>query len=119
MRFMLLMIPKGYESAPPGTLPGSEAVAKMMRFLGELQEAGVLVEAAGLHPPSSGARVTYSSGAARVEMGPFPEVIETLGGYWILELDSLDEAIEWAKKCPAADNETVEVRRFQAPEDFE
>lgn len=119
MRFMLLMIPKGYESAAPGTMPDPEAVEKMMRFLDELQQAGVLVEAAGLHPPSSGARVTYSSGAAEVEMGPFPGVDETIGGYWILELESLDEAIAWAKKCPAADNETVEVRRFQAPEAFE
>jgi hypothetical protein len=118
MRFMMLMIPKGYETAAPGTQPDAAAVERMMKYNEALQQAGVLLSLDGLHPPSVGARVTFSNGQAKVIQAPFPGVSEVLGGYWLLELGSLDEAIEWAKRCPAGDNETVEVRKVMGFEDF-
>jgi hypothetical protein len=118
MRFMMLMIPKGYETAAPGTLPEPEAVERMMKYNEALQEAGVLITLDGLHPPSIGARVAFNNGQAQVINAPFPGVSEVLGGYWMLELPSLEKAIEWAKRCPAGDNETVEVRQVMSFDDF-
>jgi hypothetical protein len=118
MRFMLLMIPKGYETAAPGVLPEADAVAAMMRYNEKLQEAGVLLTLDGLHPPSMGARVTFESGQPKVIEAPFPGVSEVLGGYWMLNVDSREAAIDWAKRCPAGDNEIIEVRQVQAFEDF-
>lgn len=118
MRFMLLMIPKGYESAAPGVMPEADAVAAMMRYNEELQEAGVLLTLDGLHPPTMGARVTFAGGKPTVIEAPFPGVGEVLGGYWMIEVDSREAAIDWAKRCPAGDNEIIEVRQVQAFEDF-
>ena len=88
MRFMLLMIPSGYESAAPGTLPEAEAVAAMMSFNESLQKAGVLLALDGLHPPSMGARASFKGGRASVADGPFADVNETLGGYWMIQVKS-------------------------------
>ena len=118
MRFMLLMIPKGYEQASPGTSPDPKAVAAMMKYNESLQKAGVLLALDGLHPPSMGARVSFSSGKPRVTDGPFSEVKEVLGGYWMIQARSKEEAIEWAKRCPASDNEVIEVRQVQEFADF-
>lgn len=118
MRFMMLMIPKGYESAEPGTMPDAEAVAAMMKFNEDLQKAGVLLSLDGLHPPSMGARVSFSGGKPTVTDGPFTETKEVLGGYWIIDVSSREEAIEWAKRCPAGDNEVIEIRQVQEMEDF-
>ena len=118
MRFMMLMIPKGYESAAPGTMPDAKAVEAMMKYNKSLQEAGVLLSLEGLHPPSKGARVSFSKGKPRVTNGPFPEAKETLGGYWMIQVNSREEAIEWAKRCPAADNEMIEIRQVQELTDF-
>lgn len=118
MRFMLLMIPKGYENAPPGTMPDAQAVAAMMRFNESLQKAGVLLALDGLHPPSVGARVSFDGGKARVTDGPFSEAKEVLGGYWMLQVKSRDEAIAWAMRCPGGPNEVVEVRQVQEFADF-
>ncbi len=118
MRFMLLMIPKGYEQATPGTLPEAEAVAAMMKYNESLQGAGVLITADGLHPPSMGARVSFSAGKPKVSDGPFAEAKEVLGGYWMIDVRSRDEAIEWASRCPASDNEVIEVRQVQEFADF-
>lgn len=118
MRFMMLMIPKGYESAAPGTMPGAEAVAAMMKYNESLQKAGVLLAVDGLHPPSTGARVTFPDGRAQVSDGPFAEAKEVLGGYWMIQVRSREEAIEWAKRCPASPNEIVEVRQVQEMADF-
>ena len=100
MRFMMLMIPKGYESAPPGTMPDPKAVEAMLAYNQALQRAGVLLALDGLHPPSAGARVTFEGGAPQVRRGPFPEAGEVLGGYWMIQVESLDEAIAWALRCP-------------------
>jgi len=118
MRFMMLMIPLGYESAAPGTQPDAECVAAMMRYNEALKEAGVLITLDGLHPPSSGARVSFTGGKPMVTDGPFAESKEVLGGYWMIDVASRDEAIAWAKKCPASDNEIIEIRQVQEMADF-
>jgi len=118
MRFMMLMIPKGYENAKPGTMPDAKAVASMMKYNESLQKAGVLLALDGLHPPSMGARVSFSSGKPRVADGPFSEVKEVLGGYWMIQVKSREEAIEWASRCPASDNEVIELRQVQEISDF-
>jgi len=118
MRFMMLMIPKGYENAEPGAMPDAEAVAAMMKYNEALQKAGVLLTLDGLHPPSMGARVTFSGGKATVRDGPFSESKEVLGGYWMIQVNSREEAVAWATRCPAADNEIIEIRQVQELEDF-
>jgi hypothetical protein len=80
MRFMMLMIPKGYEKAEPGAMPDAKAVAAMMAYNESLQKAGVLLALDGLHPPSTGARVSFSGGKPKVTDGPFPEAKEAVGG---------------------------------------
>jgi hypothetical protein len=118
MRFMMLMIPGGYETATPGTMPPAEAVAAMMRYNEALKEAGVLVTLDGLHPPSMGARVSFAGGTPVVTDGPFTESKEVLGGYWMIEVASRAEAIAWAKRCPASHNEVIEIRQVQEMADF-
>jgi hypothetical protein len=118
MRFMMLMIPKGYEKAAPGTMPDAKAVAAMMKYNESLQKAGVLLSLDGLHPPSAGARVSFSGGKPKVTPGPSIEAKECLGGYWMIQVKSKEEAIEWASRCPASDNEIIEIRQVQEMEDF-
>jgi hypothetical protein len=119
MRFMMLMIPKGYETAAPGTVPDDiEAYRAMMDYNKALQDAGVLIACDGLHPPSMGARVSFSGGKPRVTDGPFAEAKEVLGGYWIIDVASRAAAIEWATRCPGADNEIVEVRQIHEMTDY-
>ena len=118
MRFMMLMIPQGYEAAAPGTMPPAEAVAAMMKYNEALKEAGILVTLDGLHPPSMGARISFAGGKPVVTDGPFIEAKEVIGGYWMIEVASKAEAIEWAKKCPASNNETIELRQVQEMADF-
>lgn len=119
MRFMLLMIPAGYETAGPELDLPVDRVEAMMAYNQQLQDAGVLRALEGLHPPSTGRRVSFATGKPVVTDGPFAEAKEVLGGFWIIEVGSLDEATEWATRCPAAENETIEIRRIQAMEDFE
>lgn len=118
MRFMMLMIPKGYENAAPGTMPDAKAVEAMMKYNASLQKAGVLLTLDGLHPPSMGARVTFAGGQPTVTDGPFPGVTEVLGGYWMIDVASKQEALDWASRCPASDNEIIEVRQVQEFSDF-
>jgi hypothetical protein len=118
MRFMMLMIPRGYESAEPGTVPDAKAVEKMMQYNETLQKAGVLLALDGLHPPSMGARVSFEGGKPKVTDGPFAEAKEVLGGYWMIDVKSREEAIEWASRCPAGPNEVIEVRQVQEMADF-
>lgn len=118
MRFMMLVIPKGYESAAPDAMPSAEAVAEMMKYNEALSKAGVLLSLDGLHPPSAGTRVSYSGGKPTVTDGPFPEAKECVGGYWMIQVKSKEEAIEWAKRAPMGDNEIIEVRQVQEMDDF-
>lgn len=119
MRFMMLMIPKGYEKAAPGTVPDdAKAVAAMMKYNESLQKAGVLLALDGLHPPSMGARISFPGGNATVTDGPFIETKEVLGGYWMIQVKSKEEAVEWASRCPASENEVIEIRQVQELADF-
>jgi hypothetical protein len=118
VRYMMLMIPGGYETAAPDAMPSAEAVAAMMKYNDELRAAGVLLSLDGLHPPSTGARVKFKGGKPTVIDGPFAETKEVIGGYWMIEVGSREEAIAWASKCPASDNEVIEVRRVQEMSDF-
>jgi hypothetical protein len=118
MRFMMLMIPKGYEAAVPGTVPDVKAVEAMMKYNEELQKAGVLISLDGLHPPSMGVRVSFKNRKPIVTDGPFAEAKEVLGGYWMIKVNSKAEAIEWARRCPGGDNEIIEIRQVQEMEDF-
>jgi hypothetical protein len=118
MRFMMLMIPKGYETAAPGTTPDPKAVEAMMKFNTDLQKSGVLISCEGLHPPSMGARVSFKGGKPLVTDGPFAEAKEVLGGYWLIQVKSKAEAVDWAKRCPGGDNEVIEIRQVQEMEDF-
>lgn len=118
MRFMMLVIPKGYESAEPGTVPEADAVKEMMKYNESLQKAGVLLALDGLHPPSMGARISFKGGTPAVKDGPFAEAKEVVGGYWIIQVRSREEAIEWAKRAPMGDSEIIEVRQVQEMSDF-
>ena len=118
MRFMMIMIPKGYEQATPGTMPDPKAVERMMKYNEALQKAGVLLALDGLHPPSTGARVSFQGGKPKVTDGPFAEAKEVIGGYWMIQVKSKEEAVQWAMRCPAGDNEVIEVRQVQEFSDF-
>ena len=118
MRFMMLMIPQGYCSAPPDVQLDPERVKVMMKYNEALQQAGVLITLDGLHPPSAGARVSFASGKPVVTDGPFTESKEVLGGYWMIDVKSREEAIAWASQCPASENEIIEIRQVFSAEDF-
>src|SRR6476620_10651136 len=118
MRFMMLMIPLGYETAPADVKLDPERVSAMMKYNQALQQAGVLITLDGLHPPSAGARVSFASGKPVVTDGPFSEAKEVLGGYWMIDVKSREEAVAWARRCPASDNEIIEIRQVQEMSDF-
>ena len=120
MRFMMIMFPKGYENAKPGTVPDLKAMEVMGKYNEQLQIAGVLLALDGLTPPSTmSARVTFKGGKSKVTDGPFPEVKEVVGGYWVIQVKSREEALEWASRIPGSDDEMVEVRRVMEITDFD
>lgn len=112
MRFMMIVIPGGYEKVAPDAVPAPEAVTRMMEYNKSLQKAGVLLALDGLTPPSAGARISFHDGKPTVTDGPFAEAKEVVGGYWIIQVRSREEAIEWAKRAPMSNNEIIEVRRI-------
>lgn len=118
MRFMMLMIPKGYEKAERNAMPSPDAVSAMMKYNESLQKAGVLLALDGLQPPSAGARVSFQGGKPTITDGPFTEAKEAVGGYWMIQVKSRDEALQWASRCPASDNEVIEVRQVMEFADF-
>lgn len=118
MRFMMLMLPAGQSQATPDARPDAEAVAKMMPFNKALQQAGVLLALDGLHPPSAGVRVSAVNGKVKTIDGPFAETREVVGGYWMIDVASRDEAIAWASRCPLADGDTIEIRQVFEMADF-
>jgi hypothetical protein len=118
MRFMMLILPKGYEGAAAGTTPNPKGVEEMMKYNRSLKQAGVLLALDGLHPPAMGARVSFAGGRSTVSDGPFTETKEVVGGYWLISVKSREEAIEWARRCPAGDGNTIEVRQVQEFADF-
>ena len=110
MRFMMLMIP-GHHPATED-LP-VDAVERMMAYNEELSKAGVLLALDGLHAPAEGTRVAFASGKATATDGPFAEAKEVVGGYWLIDVKSKDEAVAWASRCPAGDGDVIEIRRVQ------
>jgi hypothetical protein len=118
MRFMMLMIPKGYEKAQPGAMPDAKTLAAMMKYNEALQKAGVLLALDGLHPPWMGARVTFAGGKPKVTDGPFTEAKEVIGGYWMIQVKSKEEAVQWASRCPASDSEVIELRQVMEMSEF-
>jgi hypothetical protein len=116
MRFMMIMIPTPKDEAEWGPTPG--AVAAMSKYNDELTKAGVLLALDGLHPTSKGARVSFAGGKATVTDGPFTEAKEMIGGYWLIQAKSKEEAVQWASRCPAAAGDTIEVRQVYEMADF-
>ena len=115
MRFM--MIVKASKESEAGAMPEEKDLADMAKYNEELVKAGVMLDGAGLKPSSKGARVRYSGSKRTVIDGPFAETKELVAGYWIIQVKSKEEAIEWAKRVPFEDGE-VELRPFFELEDF-
>jgi hypothetical protein len=118
MRYMTLMIAGGYATAAPDATPDPEAVKAMMTYNAQLKEAGVLLGLDGLHAPAAGARVSFEGGKPLVTDGPFAETKEVLGGYWMIDVASQAEAIGWARRCPAAQDDIIEIRQVQEMSEF-
>jgi hypothetical protein len=123
MRFMMLMIPGVYQGAEGKRVradfaPGADDVAKMAEYNEELAKAGALISLDGLHPATKGARVSFAGGKPKVTDGPFTESKEVLGGYWIIQVKSKEEAVDWAKRVPARSDDVIEVRQIFEMSDF-
>ena len=118
MRFMMLVIPKGYDTAAPDRMPDPDAVRKMMKYNEDLANAGVLLSLEGLKPPSAGVRISYDGPTPKVTDGPFTEAKECVGGYWMIQVKSKEEAIEWAKRAPMSRGEIIELRGIHEMQDF-
>ncbi|HEY2850979.1 MAG TPA: YciI family protein [Gemmatimonadaceae bacterium] len=118
MRFMVMMIPGAQKRMERGETPDPKLIEAMMTYNAELGKAGVLLALDGLHPTSKGARLAFKGGKATVKDGPFTEAREMIGGYWMWQVRSKEEAIEWAKRCPAEDGDTLELRQVFEMSDF-
>jgi len=116
MRIMGLL--KADKESEAGVPPSPELMQKMGKFIEEIMKAGVLSATDGLQPSSKGKRVRLSEGKFTVTDGPFPETKEVVGGYWMIQVKSKEEAVEWASRCPASDNEVIEVRQVLEFADF-
>ena len=116
MRFMVIV--KGSDRYEAGELPSAKLLSDMGKFNEELTKAGVMEAGAGLQPSRKGARVNFKAGKPRVTDGPFAEAKELVGGFWIWNVSSKAEAIEWAKRIPFTDDAEVEIRQISTPEDF-
>jgi len=117
-RFMMLVIPKAYESVPADFVPPVDLVAKMTKYNESLAKAGIVLGLDGLHSPAKGTRVQFGGGKPKTIDGPFTESKELIGGYWMIQVKSKQEAVEWAKRCPASGNEVIEIRQVQEFADF-
>jgi hypothetical protein len=118
MRFMVMV--KATQDSENGVMPSEELLAAMGRYNEELVQAGVMLAGEGLHPSSKGARVQFSGASRTVVDGPFAETKELVAGFWILQCKSLDECLEWVKRCPnpmPGDSE-IEIRQVFEAEDF-
>ena len=120
MRFMMITFEKDYVNAKPGWVPDLKNMEKMGKYNEELGKAGVLLALDGLTPPATmSARVTFKGGKSKVTDGPFTEAKEVVGGYWIIQVKSREEAVEWARRCPAGDGEMIELRQVFEMSDFQ
>ena len=118
MRVMVMV--KATRGSEAGELPSKELIEQMGKYNEELVKAGIMLEGDGLKPSSNGARVRFSGSDRQVVDGPFAETKELVAGFWVWQVKSLDEAIEWVKRCPNPHNEPseIEIRPFYEPEDF-
>jgi hypothetical protein len=118
MRFMMMV--KATADSEAGVMPKEELLVAMGKFNEEMVNAGILLDGAGLQPSSKGARVRFSGDTRTVIDGPFAETKELIAGYWIIQVKSLEEAIEWAKRCPNPmyEDSDIEIRQFFEMEDF-
>ncbi len=118
MRVMAIV--KASKDSEAGAMPKEELLAAMGQFNEELAKAGVMLGGEGLHPSSKGARVSFGDGEPRVTDGPFAETKELIAGFWILQVDSFEDAVEWMKKCPNPHDESgeIEIRQVFEAEDF-
>jgi hypothetical protein len=115
-----MMIVKASKDSEAGVMPGEELLAAMGRYNEELANAGVLLAGEGLHPSAKGARVRFSVAERRVTRGPFPEAAQLVAGFWLIEVGSLDEAIDWTRRCPnpMEGESEIEIRQVFEAEDF-
>ncbi|MBN8867205.1 MAG: YciI family protein [Solirubrobacterales bacterium] len=116
MRCMVFV--KATEDSEAGVMPSEKDLSEMGAFNEELVAAGVMLDGNGLHPSVKGVRVRYDDGAAQVIDGPFAETKELVAGFWVWEVGSMEEAIEWARRIPFNHGESVEIRPVFEPEDF-
>ena len=118
MKFLVIV--KASEESEAGAIPSTEALTAMGKFNEELSRAGIMLAAEGVRPSSKGARVKFEGNKRTVIDGPFAETKELVAGFWIWQLKSMDEAIEWAKRIPnpTGDMGVVEIRQIQEPDDF-
>jgi len=122
MKFMMLMIPAVYQGGNdpgPDFVPDAAAIEQMTRFNDAMGKELKILDLNGLHPQAGGARVAFARGRPSVIDGPFIESKEVLGGYWLLEADSREEVLKWARQCPAEDGDVIEIRQVFAAEDFD
>jgi len=115
MRFMMFMIPNIKEE---NWMPSAAAVAAMSKYNDSLKKAGVLLSLGGLQPPAKGARVSFAGGKPKIADGPFAGAKDVIGGYWMIQVKSKAEAVEWAARCPASDGNVIEVRQVAEMSDF-
>jgi hypothetical protein len=116
----MLVIPKAYEtaSADADFVPPADLVARMTKYNESLRQAGILLSLDGLHPPARAARVRFGGGKPTVVDGPFAEAKEMVGGFWMIQVKSRDEALEWARRAPMLDGDMIEVRQIQELDEF-
>jgi hypothetical protein len=116
MRFMVIV--KASRESEAGVMPSTELLTAMGKFNEEMCKAGVMEAGEGLHPTSRGARIRYENGQGSVSRGPFALSGDLVGGFWLINTGSLDEAIDWMKRAPFSGGEEIEIRQVFAAEDF-
>ena len=116
----VMVFVKANEESEQGVMPSEEMLSEMMSFNEELVKAGVMLAGDGLHPSSKGVRVNFSGKDRQVIDGPFAETKELVAGFWIFQVKSLEEAVEWVKRCPnpMPGESEIEIRQIFEPDDF-
>jgi hypothetical protein len=116
MRFMVIV--KADKNSEAGVMPSTEMLTAMGKFNAEMVKAGVMLAGEGLHPASKGARIKYSGTEPSVSVGPFPVTNDLVAGFWLIQVQSRDEAIEWMKRAPFDGGAEIEIRQVFDAEDF-
>jgi hypothetical protein len=116
----VMVIVKATKSSEAGEMPSEKLLSDMMQYNEQLVQAGIMLDGDGLHPSSKGKRVRFSGTQRTVIDGPFPETNELIAGFWVWQVESMDEAVEWVRKCPnpMMEDSEIEIRPFFEPQDF-